>query len=173
MEDQPQPSPEQIETPKNQQPDPNAISWTASEFISHEKSGGWYILLAVAAVVIGGLIYLITRDKVAVAVVFFAAGVLAFYASNKPRQLDYAMDQKGITVGKKFHAYEEFKSYSIVPEGAFSSILLIPHKRFGMSLSIFYPPEGEEAITELFNQRLPLEEHSHDPIDRLLRNIRF
>src|SRR5437870_2945293 len=40
----------------------DGITWTASEFVAHEKSAGWYLALTVVALVIAGVIYLLTRD---------------------------------------------------------------------------------------------------------------
>ena len=38
-----------------------AASWTASEFISHEKTTGWYGALAAGGVLFAALVYLLTH----------------------------------------------------------------------------------------------------------------
>ncbi len=48
-------------------------TWTASEFVAHQKTPGWYGLLALAALVLSGLIYLLTRDIISASVVIVAA----------------------------------------------------------------------------------------------------
>src|SRR5688572_14165602 len=80
---------------------PDAITWTASEFVAHDKSAGWYLTLAAAAAAISAVVFLISRDAVSVGVVIVAAIFLGIYAARKPRQLEYRLDQKGITIGSK------------------------------------------------------------------------
>ena len=153
--------------------DPNAITWSASEFIAHEKSSGWYAALMLAAVAFAALVYLVSRDIVSVIVILVAALLLAVYGSRKPRQIEYRVDSKGLGVGNKRFNYGEFRSFSVMPEGAFSSIVLMPLRRFAAPTSIYYPPEDEDKIVNLLSGHLPAEERRHDAIDRLMHRIRY
>lgn len=158
---------------QNPDKDSQSLSWTASEFVHHEKSVGWYLSLVIIAVLIAAGVFLLTRDIVSVVVVIVAAGVLAFYASHQPRQLEYTADQNGIQIGHKFRSYDEFKSFSVVPEGAFSSIVFMPLKRFAPATTIYYPPEDEDKILAILSNQLPYEEPRRDAVDNLMRRIRF
>ncbi len=159
--------------PNEDHPEVNPISWTASEFIAHEKNASWYIGLIVASVFLGALSYLITKDKVTMTVVLVAGLVLAMYGARKPRQIEYQLDGQGITVGAKHFAYNSFRSFSVIPEGAFSSIVFIPLKRFGLPLTLYYAPNDEDKIVDILSDRLPLEERRPDVIENLMRRIRF
>lgn len=155
-------------------PDTQPISWTASEFIAHAKSASWYGALALAAAVGAALIYLLTRDPVSAAVIIVAAVVLAIYAGHQPRELEYRIDFKGLTVGQKHFGYDQFRSFSVLPEGSFSSIVFMPLKRFAVPTTIYYAPEDEPKIVQMLSDYLPLDqEHGHDAIDRLMHRIRF
>ncbi|PIZ63306.1 hypothetical protein COY17_00815 [Candidatus Saccharibacteria bacterium CG_4_10_14_0_2_um_filter_52_9] len=151
----------------------SSISWTASEFVAHHKSAGWYGLLALAAAGIAGLILFITHDGISVAVVIVAALLLAVYAARQPRQLQYRLDGQGIIIGDKHYGYHEFRSFSVLPEGAFSSIVFMPLKRFAPPISIYYAPEDEDGILNLLSERLPFEQARRDAVDSLMRRIRF
>jgi hypothetical protein len=153
--------------------DENTISWTASEFVVHEKSTGWYGTLLLATVIIAALIYLTTKDAITTAVVIIAALAFAVIAGRKPRQLQYQLSNTGITVGNKQFNYQAFKSFSVVPEGAFSSIVFRPLKRFSPLTTIYYAPKDEEKIVNLLSSHLPLEERSPDAVDNMMRRIRF
>jgi hypothetical protein len=163
---------EQTETPPATTA-PSEISWTASEYVHHAKTGGWYLALAVCAVLVAGLVYLISHDWVSVGVVIAAAAVFGSYGSRQPRQLDYHLDGQGIGIGPKRYRYGEFKSFSVIPEGAFSSITFMPLKRFSPPISIYYAPEDEEKILALLSQYLPFEEPRRDAVDSFMRRIRF
>jgi hypothetical protein len=154
---------------ENMQP----VSWSASEFVAHHKNSGWYLLLILGAVVVAALVYVFTRDWLSTAVVVVAGTVLAAYSSRKPRQLNYAVDGRGVTVGTKFFAYSEFRSFSIVPEGAFASIVFMPLKRFGIQTTIYYDPQDEDRIIDVISPHLPHEEHQADMLDHMMRRIRF
>ena len=151
----------------------STIAWTASEYIAHHKSSGWYATLGGSALVGTFLVWLITKDKISAAVVLFGALVFGIYAGRQPRQLEYCLDGSGLTIGSKFYAYDTFRSFSVVAEGAFSSIVFMPLKRFATAVSIYYAPQDEAAIVELLAVRLPSEDRGKDPIDRLMSRIRF
>ncbi len=160
-------------TPPVSNANDNGVSWTASEFVAHEKSVGWYAALILVAAIIAAVIYLITRDKISSGVVLVCALALGVLAARKPRQLQYAVDNSGITVGQKHFGYGAFKSFAVVPEGAFSSIVLMPLKRFAPLTTIYYSPEDEKRIVDTLASRLPFEEHKLDVIDHFMRRIRF
>lgn len=164
------------DTPHDPRPSPaeeRTINWTASEFIAHQKSIGWYAALAAVAVIVAGLIYVLTKDKISTIVVLIGALALGFYGARQPRQLDYRLDSAGVTIGSRYHGYEEFRSFAIVPEGAFSSIVFMPLKRFALLTTIYYAPADEDKIVQLLSNILPLEQHRLDPVDQLMRRIRF
>jgi hypothetical protein len=153
--------------------DSNVVTWTASEFIAHEKSSSWYAALAGGALAAAILAYLVTKDMVTSAVIIVAGVMLGVYGSHQPRQLQYQLDLHGITIGNKHYGYEEFRSFSVIPEGAFSSIVFMPMKRFAPPTTIYYAPEDEDRIITLLSNYLPFEQQRRDAVDSLMRRIRF
>jgi hypothetical protein len=152
---------------------PQEVSWTASEFVAHSKNGSWFALLALAALAIAVIVWFITHDKISVGVVIVVAILLGVTAGRKPRVLEYHLDTRGLTVEEKFYPYSDFRSFAVMQEGAFSSIMFVPLKRFALPISIYYDPEDEEAIATVISQHLPIEERQHDTIDKITRGIRF
>lgn len=172
--EQPDIQAEQEEPVQAAEPDsPDTITWTASEFIAHDKSSGWYLMLMLAAAGVSVLVFFITRDIISVVVVAVAAIVLAMYGSHKPRQLEYKINPQGITIGPKNYPFDHYRSFSVIPEGAFSSIVFMPLKRFSPPLSIYYDPDDEQSILDLLNKSLPFEERKRDAVDSLMHKIRF
>jgi hypothetical protein len=154
-------------------PNRAAVTWTASEFIAHAKSLGWYVVLVAGTAVFAAAVYLLTRDRISVVVIVVAALLLGVYANHKPRQMEYRLDGRGLTIGDKHFSYDQFRSFSVLPEGAFSSIVFMPLKRFALTTTIYYAPEDEDKIVNLLSDHLPLDERGHDAIDRLMHRIRF
>lgn len=154
-------------------PGDGSVTWTASEFVAHDKSVNWYISLVLIATVLIGGIYFITRDVISVVALTFGVVLFGLYASREPRQLQYSLDATGIGVGEKHYSYDQFRSFSILPEGAFSSIILMPLKRFMPALTIYYAPEDEERVLAVLSNQLPFDQHKLDLTDRFMRRIRF
>jgi hypothetical protein len=172
---QPAPAPQQrvAQVQASLDNDPDSVTWTASEFLAHDKTAEWYVLLAAGTAAAAGLMYLIVGDLVSVSVIIVAALVFGFYGSHKPRQLGYRVDRHGLTIGTKTYAYEEFKSFSVEPEGAFSSIVLMPLGRFAVPITVFYAPEDEDRIIGILGDYVPYEQRRRDAVDNLMRKVHF
>jgi hypothetical protein len=150
-----------------------AVSWSASEFIAHHKSAGWYGLLGAGTLIVAALVFLTTKDKISTMAVLFVGAIFGISAARKPRTLGYRVDVAGLTIGQKFYAYDQFRSFAVVEEGAFSSIVFMPLKRFMPLITIYYDPKDEKKIVQLLADRLPLAAHKLDMIEQLMRRIRF
>jgi len=148
-------------------------SWTASEYVHHQKAAGWYIMLGLGTLGLAALIYLVTRDWITFGTIVVVAGSFGFFASRQPRTLNYRIDSSGIAIGEKLYPYNHLRTFSIQQEGAIKNILLIPVKRFMPAISLYYPPEQENEIFETLSSYLPHEERRADPIDRLMHHVRF
>ncbi len=155
------------------EPESPEVSWSASEFIAHEKSPLWYMGLAAVAAVLVLFVFFLFHDMVASFAIIFVAILFGFLAAHKPRVLNYHVDAAGLTIERKMYSFGEFKSFGVVNEGAFSSITFMPMKRFMPSLSIYYPPENEEDIVNVLSNYLPFAPASHDLVDRLMHRIRL
>jgi hypothetical protein len=153
--------------------DKNIVSWSASEFIAHSKTGGWYGMLAGVSTALTAIIYLLTKDKITAGFVLFGAAALGYFGSRTPKELDYQISSSGVKIGEKQYSFNEFRSFSIVSEGAFLSIIFMPLKRFAPLRAIYFSPEQEDTIVGILSPRLPFEEHRNDVIDRLMDRIRF
>lgn len=149
------------------------VSWTASEFIAHQKTTKWYAILAVCGVVTTALAFLAFHDWITVIMVVIVFVVFGIFAGRKPRTLQYQLDLSGLRVGPKLYPYEDFKSFTIIDEGPISSITLAPMKRFMLPLTIYYDLKDEEHIATTLNDYIPYEENHNDPVDRFMRQIRF
>lgn len=154
-------------------PSETELTWTASEFIARHKGIGWYLILVLGATVAAVLIYLLSRDFITVGAVVGAVVLFAVAAARKPRVLTYHINEDGLTIGQKFYPYAIFKSFSVMDEDAFSSIMLLPLKRFMPPLSIYYEPADEQRIVTILSHYLPMENRPADAVDRLMKHIRF
>lgn len=149
------------------------IEWTASEFIAHERTMGWYGSFAGITLVVIALIYIITRDVVSVVVIALLAIIIGFGVSRQPKVVSYRLDSSGLSVGQKRYAYKLFKAFSVAQDGAILCVTFAPFNRFTPPLSIYFPPEDEEKILEILSNRLPLQPASQDWFDSIIKHARF
>lgn len=151
----------------------SGIEWTASEFIARAKPAWWYLSLAGVTAAICAAVYFSGHDVVAVAAVIIIGIIFGIIAARKPRTLTYRLDNRGLQIMQKLYPYNHFKAFSLAREGAFTSLNLLPLRRFMPVLTVYYDPADETAITGVIGDYLPLETHQLDPIDKLLHKIRF
>ncbi len=151
----------------------DAITWTASEFIDHQKSSNWYMLVGVAGVLISVVVWLFTRDLFPAVAVLLGVLMLGYYSARKPREQAYMLDNHGITIGNRHFAYHEFRSFAVVPDGAFLSVELMPLKRFATYATIFFDPADEERILDRLAGHLPMEQRNSNLTDSFMRRIHF
>ena len=151
----------------------SSVTWTASEYITHSKSAGWYVALAAATVVIAVVTWLITRDFFPATMVAIALLLLGIYAGRKPREQSYALDSRGLTIGSRHYSFRDFRSFSVAREGAFPNIELTPLKRFAMYVTVYFDPKDEGKIARLLSAHLPMEEPRTTFTDSLMRQIKF
>ena len=166
-----------IKDSKDHQPKANRsgddISWTASEFIAHSKNPGWYVILAVASLILTLVIYVLTKDKVTAVAIVIASLLFGIMASRQPRELEYSVGIDGIHIGPKFYPYSVFKSFSVMQEEGIESIWFMPLKRFMPGLSIYFAPDQGQKIIDVLSEYLPFENRKLDLIDGLMHRLRF
>ena len=160
-----QPEPVSTETP--------TIQWQASEFVDHQKSSGWFLLLALGAIVASGVMYLITRSIFSSIIVLLALLAFGMVAKQKPRTLSYSLLGKTLTIDQKSYNYDDFKSFSVSQDVGLPSISLQPIKRFMPVLTIYFPPEEGEKIFDALAMHLPHEQRKNDAVENLMNRIRF
>lgn len=152
-----------------------SVSWTASEYVAHDKTVLWYVAVSVFVTIFAGLIYFFDGSKSLISpILIVSAGIIFMItASRKPSELDYLIDDAGIHVGKKLYAFSQFKSFALVQEGPIVSLVFIPLQRFMPSLTVYFDPNDQDKIVNALSMYLPVESRKLDIIDNLMRKIRF
>jgi len=149
------------------------VSWSASEYIAHDKNANWYIVLGLAVVLFAGLVYLLTRELISSVVIIIMGVAFGGFAARKPQELTYVLDNNALHVGNKSFSYGQFKSFTVIQDEAVHSITLMPLQRFMPPLSIYFDPSDEEKIVTALSGYIPYEDRKQDFVDRIMRKVRF
>lgn len=153
-------------------PTTEPIAWQASEYIHHEKQTMWFVGLIGVSLLLLVTAFVIQSWSFAVLVVVMSIAV-SFMALRPPRAMNYQLTAQGLQVNEKHFSYHDFRSFGIINEGALYSVLLTPNKRFMPQVTMYFPPELGEQIVDLLGAMLPMEEVELDPLDKLVRKLRF
>lgn len=169
----PQLQPQSAPQPQASKPSASTVQWEASEFVDHEKNNNWFVLLGVATVAACGVIYLLSGSIFSVVVIIFAAAAFGVTANQKPRTMQYALLPAELKIGERRYKYDDFRSFSLMREGALWSVVLQPTKRFMPLITIYFDPNDGEKIFDILASQMPHEERKLDAVDQLMRRIRF
>ncbi len=153
--------------------DDSVIQWQASEYIQHDRSAKWFILLAlVSLILIAIALFLMQSVSFAILVPVMAAA-LVIYVRRPPGVIDYVVSRKGVHVNDKLHTYDEFRSFGVLSHDGFHSVVLLPRKRFQLSQTMYFPEEVGEDLVDMLAARLPMNEVKQDAIDHFLARLRL
>jgi len=155
------------------QEDSKSLTWTASEYIALHKNIGWFVILGIAITLLSTIVYLITRDVIPSVAILILGSIFGIVGARKPQELTYIVNDSGINVANRHYFYTDFKSFSVMEDGAIHSIILTPLKRFMLPLSLYFEPNDEQEIIDVVSKYLPLESLQYDNLDKLMRKIRF
>ena len=148
------------------------ISWQAEEYVVREHNAGWYFGLII---ITAGLIALSVWLKWWTFLVLVVLSVVTILISNlrPPRKIQYSLDNDGLKEGDRLHKFEDFKAFGILKEGNNFSAILIPKKRFGLSVKVYFPGDSGEAIVDALGARLPMEQVKLDFLDKIVNFLRI
>ena len=149
-----------------------SITWEAEEYVQHEKNTGWYIGL-VAVGVVGATITFLTGLWSFGLLIIVSVLALIVYSVRPPRTLKYRLTNKGLREGEKLYEFSNMRAFSIRQDGDHFAIVLVPRKRFGARVMVYFPQEQGEKIVDAFGSRLPMEETKLDLLDKIVKFLRI
>jgi len=149
-----------------------SIDWQASEYIHHDKGALWLVgLVVIALIIIGVAVWF--GQWIFAALAGLMAVTFGVYAFRKPHDVRYHLSDDGLQINDKTFKLDEFRSFGVIPDGAFYSIQLIPTKRFLPAITIYFADPDGEQIVDILGAHLPMLEAHVDPVDTFMRKLRF
>ena len=147
---------------------PGAISWSAAEYIEHDRSRRWYLMLVVGATVLALVAIFLLKDWIFAVLIVVMSVVVVMFAKRPPHEINYTLTQEGLLIGQKFFAMDSFRSFGLVKEGAIWNVRLISNKRFVPPVTAYLPDDVGEKVVDVLGALLPLEDIELDIVDKLV-----
>jgi hypothetical protein len=167
----------QEEAPQNQNEEAfderEIANWQAQEMVIGEKGKRWYVGFFVTVAILSGLAIWQQAWTFLALILVSAATILLTRNQKQANSIAYSLSTRGVYIGNDFYPYNDFKSFGILEENGFYSIVLKPNKRFSVSTAIYFPREIGEKITDIIGARLPMEQIERDLIDNIIRKIKL
>ncbi|MBR3172815.1 hypothetical protein IKF21_02820 [Candidatus Saccharibacteria bacterium] len=148
------------------------VSWEAEEYIVRDRNSLWYVGLLIIGV---GLSAIAVWQNWWTFLIVIILCIITVLTSNlrPPRRIKYTLTKDGLIEGTKLHKYEDFKAFGILKEGAHFSAVLIPKKRFALSVKVYFPGDSGEGIVDALGSHLPMEEVKLDFLDKVVNFLRI
>jgi hypothetical protein len=171
-----QPSAATPETPEAKTPvapTQEPIAWEASEYIHHQNSFMWYLVCIGLGIVLTLLSFFLLRAWSFSFLILVITAAIVIYGRRPPRNMSYQLTTSTLHINESSYDLHDFRSFGVVQEEAFYSIVLIPTKRFMPAINLYFPAEAGEQIVDRLGSILPMEVFEPDFIDRFVKKIRF
>ncbi len=149
------------------------VSWSASEYIAHQKNAGWFLTVLLVVFGVAGLVYLLTRELVSTLVIAVIGIAFTAFAGRQPQTLEYSLDGTGLHISNRTYLYGRFRSFAILSDEPIPTIMFIPMRRFDLPISIHFDEADADKIIDMLGTHLPGEETAAPFIDRLMSKIHF
>ena len=149
------------------------LQWQGTEYIHHDQSKGWYVIMALVVIALMALTILVLKSITFAILIPVMAVALIMYTRRPPAILDYILSRKGLYVNDKLFTFDQFKSFGVLSHGGTHSAVLVPRKRFQIGQTIYFPEEIGEKLVDMLAARLPMKQVEPDAIDKLLARLRL
>ena len=148
------------------------VIWDAEEYITHDHNAWWYFGLFIVTAALSALAIWLKGWTFLILIILSAVAIIV---SNlrPPRKIHYSLDEKGLNEGAKLHPYEEYKAFGILQEEGHFSAVLIPKKRFGIQVKVYFPGGSGEAIVDELGAHLPMAQVKPDFLDKIVNFLRI
>lgn len=150
-----------------------SASWQAHEFSDHQRPASWYAAYGFVSLVIIAVAFLLLRDIITVVALVMVAVIFVFGVSRKPKELEYVINEHGISIGAKHYPYDSFKCFYVSNDATGSTIGLQSMKRYLPPVSLRCPEDKEDMVLETLSHYLPYEERDGDLMESITHKFRF
>ena len=148
------------------------VTWQAEEYIVRNHNFWWYVGLFIVAAGFSALA-VVFQGWTFLVLIILSVITIMIYSLRPPRKINYLLNNKGLTEENRLHSYEDFRAFGILKEDEHYSAILIPKKRFGLQVKIYFPEGSGEKIVDQLGNHLPMEEVKPDFLDKIVNFLRI
>jgi len=149
------------------------INWQAPEFHYHYKDVSWYWL----SVIIAGLIILTAiwqKNLLFALFAVIAEIVIIFWAKERPKILNFKLDNKKVHVDKiTAYSYEDLEGFHILEKDDFNELILKTKSRMHPFIKIIMEDIDISRVRDFLKNHLPEIEYEESLTDHIHKLLKF
>ncbi|MFA6364949.1 MAG: hypothetical protein WCW78_00915 [Candidatus Paceibacterota bacterium] len=142
-----------------------SFSWSAPEYEHFEKDSKWFSIMG--AIAFGIVVVAFWKQDFFFGLfIILAAGLVFFFGKQEPTIYDFAIDSRGITIGKKLYPLGSIENFAFLEKHGKLHELIIK-KKTQANPYVHIPIEGKLAkdVRSFLITRLPEVEYKETLID--------
>ncbi len=150
------------------------LSWRGHEYLHVEKSPDWYWALGLIAIA-GAIAALIFNNVLFAVLILFGAFALALFASREPKEVRFALTQRGVRIDDTLHPYQSLASFAIDEITPQHVPKLILEAKSYLTPTLIIPLEHVDAdhVHDYLLDYLPEEQHLEPLSHRIMEWLGF
>lgn len=149
------------------------LNWNGPEYVMKKKTTDWYFAIGIIilALVITSLIF---KNVMLASILLLGGIIVVFFAKRKPLNINFQIDQTGITVDTNKYEFQNLKSFWIKEDNQDFHKLLIKNNSLVNSIIIIpLPKEYLDKTKEILNEAITEEPIVESALDSFLDRLGF
>jgi hypothetical protein len=160
---------DEVEVPTQLQ----SFEWEAPEFEKKDKTNSWFILPAIATIVLG-IIAFATDNILFLILILLGFFTFYIYAKKEPRIISFKINEKGIEIDGKLHQFESLRSFWIFYNPPTEKEISIRSRKTSSPyIKIPLAEQNPNEIRKYLLKFLPEKRHKESLIDIWMKRVGF
>lgn len=146
------------------------IVWYGPEYSFQAKRGDWFLALWIASASVA-VLATIFRNILFAVFILVSCVAITLYANRKPREVEFTLDERGISINGQLYPYAELETFWI--DERTNKLIFTSHRLLSTHLVAFIggAPRGE--IRDLLLDYLLEEEHPEPLAEKIMSLLGF
>jgi len=125
----------------------DTIEWSAPEYVHKERDNDWFWTIGLIAIVAFGVAIWLHNFIFAIFILISGASLIMF-TMRPPQEVTFAIETKGITMGRDLYPWKDIKSFNIKnnDHDSYAKLLIETSNHF---LPIYTLPFSKEMVNEI------------------------
>ena len=150
----------------------NKIEWKAFEYNHKEHGPDWYWAIGLIALVFCGILIWLKSYLFAIFIII-AGATLSLFNIRHPKEIDYVIENSGLTMHKDKYEWKNIKSFDIKKGEEGSKLLIETDKYFLPIYTIPVPNDLVSQIKDSLLEIIPQKELNESPSLLFMEKLGF
>lgn len=129
----------------------NTIEWKAPEYKHKERSMDFFWTIGIVAIV-SAIIAIWFGNYVFAIFIIVAGGCLIMFTFKKPENIEFAIDNDGLHIGKDMYPWKNIKSFDVKEGMPFGKLMVETSRKFLPIFTIPLPSDISNQVEDEFEK---------------------